>query len=205
MLTLSKVIEPGDWLSFWGTLFGALIGAVIAGGIAIYVAHLQNKNQNDYIEKQNELDKRVKNYEMISYLVNNSIKTLNNRFETLSNIYFEIIDENDKAIQRKLLNSMLSYVGSFNNEMLTFSEFLNYYLDSNDAELLKKANEKLLNEIKKLGSRLSYIAESLEDRKVKKNDIIMINEVIANLSFFKYDVNKELQKILFNQLNNTYK
>ena len=52
-------------------------------------------------------------------------------------IYFEIIDENDKAIQRKLLNSMLSYVGSFNNEMLTFSEFLNYYLDSNDAELLK--------------------------------------------------------------------
>lgn len=205
MLTLSKVIEPGDWLSFWGTLFGALIGAVIAGGIAIYVAHLQNKNQNDYIEKQNELDKRVKNYEMISYLVNNSIKTLNNRFETLSNIYFEIIDENDKAIQRKLLNSMLSYVGSFNNEMLTFSEFLNYYLDSNDAELLKKANEKLLNEIKKLGSRLSYIAESLEDRKVKKNDIIMINEVIGNISFFKYGVNKELQKILFNQFNNTYK
>lgn len=205
MLTLSKVIEPGDWLSFWGTLFGALIGAVIAGGIAIYVAHLQNKNQNDYIEKQNELDKRVKNYEMISYLVNNSIKTLNNRFETLSNIYFEIIDENDKAIQRKLLNSMLSYVGSFNNEMLTFSEFLNYYLDSNDAELLKKANEKLLNEIKKLGSMLSYIAESLEDRKVKKNDIIMINEVITNISFFKYGVNKELQKILFNQLNNTYK
>ncbi|WP_207563594.1 hypothetical protein, partial [Mycobacteroides abscessus] len=99
-------IEPGDWLSFWGTLFGALIGALIAGGIAIYVAHLQNKNQNDYIEKQNELDKRVKNYEMISYLVNNSIKTLNNRFETLSNFYFEIIDENDKAIQRKLLNSM---------------------------------------------------------------------------------------------------
>ena len=75
---------------------------------------------------------------MISYLVNNSIKILNNRFETLSKIYFEIIDENDKAIQRKLLNSMLSYVGSFNNEMLTFSEFLNYYLDSNDAELLKK-------------------------------------------------------------------
>ena len=74
---------------------------------------------------------------MISYLVNNSIKILNNRFETLSKIYFEIIDENDKAIQRKLLNSMLSYVGSFNNEMLTFSEFLNYYLDSNDAELLK--------------------------------------------------------------------
>lgn len=60
---------------------------------------------------------------MISYLVNNSIKILNNRFETLSKIYFEIIDENDKAIQRKLLNSMLSYVGSFNNEMLTFSEF----------------------------------------------------------------------------------
>ena len=205
MLTLSKVIEPGDWLSFWGTLVGALIGALIAGGIAIYVAHRQNKQQNDYIEKQNELDKKVKNYEMISYLVNNSIKTLNNRFETLSNIYFEIIDENDKAIQRKLLNSMLSYVGSFNNEMLTFSEFLNYYLDSNDAELLKKANEKLLNEIKKLGSRLSYIAESLEDRKVKKNDIIMINEVIANISFFKYGVNKELQKILFNQLNNTYK
>ncbi|WP_145368411.1 hypothetical protein [Staphylococcus epidermidis] len=205
MLTLSKVIEPGDWLSFWGTLFGALIGAVIAGGIAIYVAHLQNKHQNDYIEKQNELDKRVKNYEMISYLVNNSIKTLNNRFETLSKIYFEIIDENDKAIQRKLLNSMLSYVGSFNNEMLTFSEFLNYYLDSNDAELLKKTNEKLLNEIKKLGSRLSYIAESLEDRKVKKNDIIMINEVIGNISFFKYGVNKELQKILFNQFNNTYK
>lgn len=205
MLTLSKGIEPGDWLSFWGTLFGALIGAVIAGGIAIYVAHLQNKNQNDYIEKQNELDKRVKNYEMISYLVNNSIKILNNRFETLSKIYFEIIDENDKAIQRKLLNSMLSYVGSFNNEMLTFSEFLNYYLDSNDAELLKKANEKLLNEIKKLGSRLSYIAESLEDRKVKKNDIIMINEVIGNISFFKYGVNKELQKILFNQFNNTYK
>lgn len=205
MLTLSKVIEPGDWLSFWGTLFGALIGAVIAGGIAIYVAHLQNKNQNDYIEKQNELDKRVKNYEMISYLVNNSIKTLNNRFATLSNIYFEIIDENDKAIQRKLLNSMLSYVGSFNNEMLTFSEFLNYYLDSNDAELVKKANEKLLNEIKKLGSRLSYIAESLEDRKVKKNDIIMINEVISNISFLNYGVNKELQKILFNQLNNTYK
>ncbi|KAB2175257.1 hypothetical protein K4U34_08090 [Staphylococcus epidermidis] len=205
MLTLSKGIEPGDWLSFWGTLFGALIGAVIAGGIAIYVAHRQNKQQNDYIEKQNELDKRVKNYEMISYLVNNSIKTLNNRFETLSKIYFEIIDENDKAIQRKLLNSMLSYVGSFNNEMLTFSEFLNYYLDSNDAELLKKANEKLLNEIKKLGSRLSYIAESLEDRKVKKNDIIMINEVIGNISFFKYGVNKELQKILFNQFNNTYK
>ena len=205
MLTLSKGIEPGDWLSFWGTLFGALIGAVIAGGIAIYVAHLQNKNQNDYIEKQNELDKRVKNYEMISYLVNNSIKILNNRFETLSKIYFEIIDENDKAIQRKLLNSMLSYVGSFNNEMLTFSEFLNYYLDSNDAELLKKANEKLLNEIKKLGSRLSYIAESLENRKVKKNDIIMINEVIGNISFFKYGVNKELQKILFNQFNNTYK
>ena len=50
---------------------------------------------------------------MISYLVNNSIKILNNRFETLSKIYFEIIDENDKAIQRKLLNSMLSYVGSF--------------------------------------------------------------------------------------------
>ena len=142
---------------------------------------------------------------MISYLVNNSIKILNNRFETLSKIYFEIIDENDKAIQRKLLNSMLSYVGSFNNEMLTFSEFLNYYLDSNDAELLKKANEKLLNEIKKLGSRLSYIAESLEDRKVKKNDIIMINEVIGNISFFKYGVNKELQKILFNQFNNTYK
>ncbi|MCG1234832.1 hypothetical protein K4U05_08590 [Staphylococcus epidermidis] len=205
MLTLSKVIEPGDWLSFWGTLFGALIGALIAGGIAIYVAHLQNKNQNDYIEKQNELDKRVKNYEMISYLVNNSIKTLNNRFETLSNFYFEIIDENDKAIQRKLLNSMLSYVGSFNNEMLTFSESLNYYLDINDAELLKKANDKLLNEIKKLGSRLSYIAESLEDRKVKKNDIIMINEVITNISFFNYGVNKELQKILFNQLNNTYK
>lgn len=205
MLTLSKVIEPGDWLSFWGTLFGALIGALIAGGIAIYVAHLQNKNQNDYIEKQNELDKRVKNYEMISYLVNNSIKTLNNRFETLSNFYFEIIDENDKAIQRKLLNSMLSYVGSFNNEMLTFSESLNYYLDINDAELLKKANDKLLNEIKKLGSSLSYIAESLEDRKVKKNDIIMINEVIGNISFFKYGVNKELQKILFNQLNNTYK
>lgn len=43
MLTLSKGIEPGDWLSFCGTLFGALIGAVIAGGIAIYVAHLQNK------------------------------------------------------------------------------------------------------------------------------------------------------------------
>ncbi|SLC13903.1 hypothetical protein [Staphylococcus epidermidis] len=205
MLTLSKVIEPGDWLSFWGTLFGALIGALIAGGIAIYVAHLQNKNQNDYIEKQNELDKRVKNYEMISYLVNNSIKTLNNRFETLSNFYFEIIDENDKAIQRKLLNSMISYVGSFNNEMLTFSESLNYYLDINDAELLKKANDKLLNEIKKLGSRLSYIAESLEDRKVKKNDIIMINEVITNISFFNYGVNKELQKILFNQLNNTYK
>ncbi|MBF9283243.1 hypothetical protein I3V48_04625 [Staphylococcus epidermidis] len=205
MLNLSKGIEPGDWLSFCGTLFGALIGAVIAGGIAIYVAHLQNKNQNDYIEKQNELDKRVKNYEMISYLVDNSIKILNNRFETLSKIYFEIIDENDKAIQRKLLNSMLSYVGSFNNEMLTFSEFLNYYLDSNDAELLKKANEKLLNEIKKLGSRLSYIAESLEDRKVKKNDIIMINEVIGNISFFKYGVNKELQKILFNQFNNTYK
>ena len=100
---------------------------------------------------------------------------------------------------------MLSYVGSFNNEMLTFSEFLNYYLDSNDAELLKKANEKLLNEIKKLGSRLSYIAESLEDRKVKKNDIIMINEVIGNISFFKDGVNKELQKILFNQFNNTYK
>ena len=31
MLTLSKGIEPGDWLSFCGTLFGALIGAVIAG------------------------------------------------------------------------------------------------------------------------------------------------------------------------------
>lgn len=65
MLTLSKVIEPGDWLTFFGTLVGALIGSLIAGGIAIYVAHRQNKQQNDYIEKQNELDERVKEYELL--------------------------------------------------------------------------------------------------------------------------------------------
>ena len=52
MLTLSKGIEPGDWLSFCGTLFGALIGAVIAGGIAIYVAHLQNKNQTTTLKSR---------------------------------------------------------------------------------------------------------------------------------------------------------
>ena len=50
------------WIGFWGSLFGGLIGTL---GV-IYVAHIQNNLQKDYIANQDKLDNERLRIEMTS-------------------------------------------------------------------------------------------------------------------------------------------
>lgn len=115
MITLSKGIEAGDWLTFGGTIIGAFLGASIAGGIAVYVAYLQNKQQNEYNEKQNHLDKNIKEYELIYQYITKLIEDLNTKHDELIISLNNLTLELDELKQYKYLLNITYYIGDLNN------------------------------------------------------------------------------------------
>lgn len=206
MLTLSKGIEPGDWLTFFGTLVGALIGALIAGGIVIYVAHLQNKHQNKYIEKQNELDKRVKKYELNTKMINDSMHNLNDNYFRVTKLYYDLLTEKDKDSQRRLVGELIATKNKITNYTITYKDYLLKNTDfSNDSNDLKEATDKVINKTKSFGDELARIGSTSEVNGVNTSDVKCIGENIKSMAPLIYELNQELQNTLSQQLKRTYK
>ncbi|MBE9452685.1 hypothetical protein IM157_01105 [Staphylococcus epidermidis] len=206
MLTLSKGIEPGDWLTFFGTLVGALIGALIAGGIAIYVAHLQNKHQNNYIEKQNELDKRVKKYELNTKMINDSMHNLNDNYFRVTKLYYDLLTEKDKDSQRRLVGELIATKNKITNYTITYKNYLLKNSDfSDDSNDLKEATDKVIDKTKSFGDELARIGTTSEVNGVNTSDVKCIGENIKSMAPLIYKLNQELQNTLSQQLKRTYK
>lgn len=195
MLTLSKGIEPGDWLSFWGTLFGALIGAVIAGGIAIYVAHRQNKQQNDYIEKQNELDKRVKEYELIYELVSRLIDNAEKIYEEITRAYVNYIYSNEEIDKIRYLSELEGKISTLNNSITSVYKTIENNLHQYNRNITSIDFNNLQNELKntyKFMENNTNVSEELHQ---------YINKIAIAKSIFS----ENLYKSLSEQLKRTYK
>ena len=195
MLTLSKGIEPGDWLSFWGTLFGALIGAVIAGGIAIYVAHRQNKQQNDYIEKQNELDKRVKEYELIYELVSRLIDNAEKIYEEITRAYVNYIYSNEEIDKIRYLSELEGKISTLNNSITSVYKTIENNLHQYNRNITSIDFNNLQNELKntyKFMANNTNVSEELHQ---------YINKIAIAKSIFS----ENLYKSLSEQLKHTYK
>ncbi|MCS5349493.1 hypothetical protein NYT34_09225 [Staphylococcus aureus] len=203
MITLSKGIEAGDWLTFGGTIIGAFLGASIAGGIAIYVAHRQNKQQQEYIEKQNELEKRVKNYELINNMINNSMHNLNDNYFRVTKLYYDLLTEKEKDLQRKLVGELIATKNKITNYTITYNEPLLNDLD-NSVDL-KEATDDLINATKNFGEELVRIGSTSEVNGVNKSDIKRIGEFIKSMAPLINKLNQELQNTLSQQLKDSYK
>ncbi|MCG1167752.1 hypothetical protein K4S71_02195 [Staphylococcus epidermidis] len=182
MLSLSKGIESGDWLTFVGTLLGALIGALIAGGIAIYVAHLQNKHQKKYIENQNELDKNVKRYDMLFHLINDLVKELNYKFEVISSSTFKYANTSDELELNNLRTQLISNMHNLYNFTLNYTDAIEYNIEINEAikEILESKN---------LGKK--SLKNSKENFLKQLNELIKLYENSPNV-LMSYNERKEL-------------
>ena len=203
MLTLSKVIEPGDWLTFFGTLVGALIGSLIAGGIAIYVAHRQNKQQNDYIEKQNELDERVKEYELLyKHIVklNDDINQKQDKFiYTLNNLALET----DSLKRYQYLLNISYDIGYLNNTTKVKVESIKDIMNKMNASTsLLDANTYM----SKLQSAREYTNNETEtDINITDESVEILSEKINEIGNAKNIFVENLYKSLSQQLKQTYK
>ena len=201
MLTLSKVIEPGDWLTFFGTLVGALIGSLIAGGIAIYVAHRQNKQQNDYIEKQNELDERVKEYELLyKHIVKlNDDINQDKLIYTLNNLALET----DSLKRYQYLLNISYDIGYLNNTTKVKVESIKDIMNKMNASTsLLDANTYM----SKLQSAREYTNNETEtDINITDESVEILSEKINEIGNAKNIFVENLYKSLSQQLKQTYK
>ena len=203
MLTLSKGIEPGDWLSFWGTLFGALIGAVIAGGIAIYVAHRQNKQQNDYIEKQNELDERVKEYELLYKHIVKLNDDINQKQDKLIYTLNNLALETDSLKRYQYLLNISYDIGYLNNTTKVKVESIKDIMNKMNASTsLLDANTYM----SKLQSAREYTNNETEtDINITDESVEILSEKINEIGNAKNIFVENLYKSLSQQLKQTYK
>ncbi|EJE17727.1 hypothetical protein ACMVYK_02450 [Staphylococcus epidermidis] len=203
MLTLSKVIEPGDWLTFFGTLVGALIGSLIAGGIAIYVAHRQNKQQNDYIEKQNELDERVKEYELLYKHIVKLNDDINQKQDKLIYTLNNLALETDSLKRYQYLLNISYDIGYLNNTTKVKVESIKDIMNKMNASTsLLDANTYM----SKLQSAREYTNNETEtDINITDESVEILSEKINEIGNAKNIFVENLYKSLSQQLKQTYK
>lgn len=203
MLTLSKVIEPGDWLTFFGTLVGALIGSLIAGGIAIYVAHRQNKQQNDYIEKQNELDERVKEYELLYKHIVKLNDDINQKQDKLIYTLNNLALETDSLKRYQYLLNISYDIGYLNNTTKVKVESIKDIMNKiNASTSLLDANTYM----SKLQSAREYTNNETEtDINITDESVEILSEKINEIGNAKNIFVENLYKSLSQQLKQTYK
>lgn len=203
MLTLSKVIEPGDWLTFFGTLVGALIGSLIAGGIAIYVAHRQNKQQNDYIEKQNELDERVKEYELLYKHIVKLNDDINQKQDKLIYTLNNLALETDSLKRYQYLLNISYDIGYLNNTTKVKVESIKDIMNKMNASTsLLDANTYM----SKLQSAREYTDNETEtDINITDESVEILSEKINEIGNAKNIFVENLYKSLSQQLKQTYK
>ena len=203
MLTLSKVIEPGDWLTFFGTLVGALIGSLIAGGIAIYVAHRQNKQQNDYIEKQNELDERVKEYELLYKHIVKLNDDINQKQDKLIYTLNNLALETDSLKRYQYLLNISYDIGYLNNTTKVKVESIKDIMNKMNASTsLLDANTYM----SKLQSAREYTNNETEtDINITDESVEILSEKINEIDNAKHIFVENLYKSLSQQLKQTYK
>ena len=203
MLTLSKGIEPGDWLTFFGTLVGALIGALIAGGIAIYVAHRQNKQQNDYIEKQNELDERVKEYELLYKHIVKLNDDINQKQDKLIYTLNNLALETDSLKRYQYLLNISYDIGYLNNTTKVKVESIKDIMNKMNASTsLLDANTYM----SKLQSAREYTNNETEtDINITDESVEILSEKINEIGNAKNIFVENLYKSLSQQLKQTYK
>lgn len=203
MLTLSKVIEPGDWLTFFGTLVGALIGSLIAGGIAIYVAHRQNKQQNDYIEKQNELDERVKEYELLYKHIVKLNDDINQKQDKLIYTLNNLALETDSLKRYQYLLNISYDIGYLNNTTKVKVESIKDIMNKMNASTsLLDANTYM----SKLQSAREYTNNETEtDINITDESVEILSEKINEIGNAKNIFVENLYKFLSQQLKQTYK
>lgn len=203
MLPLSKVIEPGDWLTFFGTLVGALIGSLIAGGIAIYVAHRQNKQQNDYIEKQNELDERVKEYELLYKHIVKLNDDINQKQDKLIYTLNNLALETDSLKRYQYLLNISYDIGYLNNTTKVKVESIKDIMNKMNASTsLLDANTYM----SKLQSAREYTNNETEtDINITDESVEILSEKINEIGNAKNIFVENLYKSLSQQLKQTYK
>ena len=203
MLTLSKVIEPCDWLTFFGTLVGALIGSLIAGGIAIYVAHRQNKQQNDYIEKQNELDERVKEYELLYKHIVKLNDDINQKQDKLIYTLNNLALETDSLKRYQYLLNISYDIGYLNNTTKVKVESIKDIMNKMNASTsLLDANTYM----SKLQSAREYTNNETEtDINITDESVEILSEKINEIGNAKNIFVENLYKSLSQQLKQTYK
>ena len=203
MLTLSKGIEPGDWLTFFGTLVGALIGSLIAGGIAIYVAHRQNKQQNDYIEKQNELDERVKEYELLYKHIVKLNDDINQKQDKLIYTLNNLALETDSLKRYQYLLNISYDIGYLNNTTKVKVESIKDIMNKMNASTsLLDANTYM----SKLQSAREYTNNETEtDINITDESVEILSEKINEIGNAKNIFVENLYKSLSQQLKQTYK
>ncbi|HFN8462328.1 TPA: hypothetical protein ACHHOD_001846 [Staphylococcus aureus] len=201
MITLSKGIEAGDWLTFGGTIIGAFLGASIAGGIAVYVAYLQNKQQNEYNEKQNHLDKNIKEYELIYQYITKLIEDLNTKHDELIISLNNLTLELDELKQYKYLLNITYYIGDLNNNSKMTFEALKIIMNEKN---YNTSLQDVGNYMTRLKNTREFINKELKG-KITKDNMETLIEKINQIGGAKNIFVENLYKSLTDEINDIYK
>ncbi|MGK8740890.1 hypothetical protein ACRS3R_12460 [Staphylococcus epidermidis] len=190
-------------VNFFGTLVGALIGSLIAGGIAIYVAHRQNKQQNDYIEKQNELDERVKEYELLYKHIVKLNDDINQKQDKLIYTLNNLALETDSLKRYQYLLNISYDIGYLNNTTKVKVESIKDIMNKMNASTsLLDANTYM----SKLQSAREYTNNETEtDINITDESVEILSEKINEIGNAKNIFVENLYKSLSQQLKQTYK
>ncbi|SGU98980.1 Uncharacterised protein [Staphylococcus aureus] len=201
MITLSKGIEAGDWLTFGGTIIGAFLGALIAGGIAVYVAYLQNKQQNEYNEKQNHLDKNIKEYELIYQYITKLIEDLNTKHDELIMSLNNLTLELNELKQYKYLLNITYYIGDLNNNSKKTFEALKLIMNEKN---YNTSLQDVGNYMTRLKNTREFINKELKG-KITKDNVETLIEKINQIGGAKNIFVENLYKSLTDEINDIYK
>lgn len=200
MLVFFKGIEAGDWLTFIGTLVSALIGALIAGGIALYVANLQNKQQKEYIEKQNELDKNVKEYELLYQYITKLIDDINEKHDKLITTLNDLTLETDELKQYQYLLNISYYIGNLNNTTKITVESIKSIMSKMNADTSLLDAQIYMS---KLQTTRNYISNEISND-ITYDNIATLSKQINEIEGAKNIFIENLNKTISTQLKQTY-